>query len=139
MEYGKTNRQYPTYHHLFIFPGGLDYSTMSYVSDDRNYTDPNNSGIDTINRVGDVTGEPPTNKAVDRDKAAKMANLLEDLKFPATKEDIKNHLNRKSPAMGNRINDIFEAIWNNLRDDVTYNSAYEVEKAAGLVKKTDGK
>ena len=112
---------------------------MSYVSDDRNYTDPSNSGIDTISRAGDITGEPPTNKAVDRDMAAKMANLLEDLKFPATKEDIKNHLNRKSPAMGNRINDIFEAVWNNLRDDMTYNSSYEVEKAAGLVKKSQEK
>ena len=112
---------------------------MSYVSDDRNYTDSSNSGIDTISRAGDLTGEPPTNKAVDRDKAAKMANLLEDLKFPATKEDIKNHLNRKSPAMGNRINDIFEAVWNNLRDDMTYNSSYEVEKSAGLVKKTEKK
>ncbi len=112
---------------------------MSYVSDDRNYTDSSNSGIDTISRAGDLTGEPPTNKAVDRDKAAKMANLLEDLKFPATKEDIKNHLNRKSPAMGNRINDIFEAVWNNLSDDMTYNSSYEVEKAAGLVEKTEKK
>ena len=112
---------------------------MSYVSDDRNYTDSSNSGIDTISRAGDLTGEPPTNKAVDRDKAAKMANLLEDLKFPATKEDIKNHLNRKSPAMGNRINDILEAVWNNLRDDMTYNSSYEVEKAAGLVEKTEKK
>lgn len=111
---------------------------MSYVSDDRNYTDSSNSGIDTtISRAGDLTGEPPTNKAVDRDKAAKMANLLEDLKFPATKEDIKNHINRKSPAMGNRINDIFEAVWNNLRDDMTYTSSYEVEKAAGLVEKTE--
>jgi hypothetical protein len=41
--------------------------------------------------------------------------------------------------MGNRINDIFESIWNDLRDDVTYNSAYEVEKAAGLVEKADEK
>ena len=49
---------------------------MSYVSDDRNYTDPSNSGIDAMSRVGDITGEPPTNRAVDRDKAAKMANLL---------------------------------------------------------------
>jgi hypothetical protein len=112
---------------------------MSYVSDDRNYTDSSNSGIDTISRAGDLTGEPPTNKAVDRDKAAKMANLLEDLKFPATKEDIKNHLNRKSPAMGNRINDIFEAVWNNLKDNMTYTSSYEVEKAAGLVEKTEKK
>ena len=47
---------------------------MSYVSEDKNYTDPSSSGIDTtISRVGDMTGEPPTNKAVDRDKAAKMA------------------------------------------------------------------
>ncbi len=51
-------------------------------------------------------------------------------------EDIKNHLNRKSPAMGNQINDIFEAVWNNLRNDAVYNSSYEVEKAAGLVEKT---
>jgi hypothetical protein len=109
---------------------------MSYVSDDRNYTDPSNSDVDTISsRAGDITGGPSTNKAVDRHKAAKMANLLEDLKFPATKEDIKNHINRKSPAMGNRINDIFEAVWNNLGDEVTYNNAYEVEKAAGLVEK----
>lgn len=69
---------------------------MSYVSDDRNYTDPNNSGIDTIIRVGDITGEPPTNEAIDRNKAAKMANLLEDLKFPATRRisritSIENH------------------------------------------------
>jgi hypothetical protein len=114
---------------------------MSYVSEDKNYTDNNNSGIDnnsSISRVGDITGEPPTNQPTDRDKAAKMANLLEGLQFPATKEDIKNHLNRKSPAMGNRINDIFEAIWNNLPDNdkVSYNSVYEVEKAAGLVEKT---
>jgi len=111
---------------------------LSYVSEDRNYTDNSNSGIDsTSERAGDSTGEPPINQATDRDKAAKMANLLEGLQFPATKEDIKNHINRKSPAMGNRINDIFEAIWNNLPDNnnVSYNSAYEVEKAAGLVEK----
>jgi len=111
---------------------------MSYVSKDKNYTDNNNSGIDSsISRAGDITGEPPNNQPTDRDKAAKMANLLEGLQFPATKEDIKNHINRKSPAMGNRINDIFETVWNNLSDDnVTYNSVYEVEKAAGLVEET---
>lgn len=109
---------------------------MAYLSDDRNYTDPNESGIDAIDRAGDITGEPPTNEAIDRDKAAKMANLLEDLEFPATKEDIKNHINRKSPTMGNRINDIFEAVWNNLRDGVAYENVFEVEKAAGLVKES---
>ncbi|MEW6604285.1 MAG: hypothetical protein AB1351_06300 [Thermoproteota archaeon] len=106
------------------------------MSDDRNYTDPDESGIDAMNRVGDITGEPSVNQAVDRDKASKMANLLEDLKFPATKEDIKNHINRKSPAMGNRINDIFEAVWNNLKEDVAYENVFEVEKAAGLVKES---
>lgn len=110
---------------------------MSYLSDDRNYTDPNNSGIDAADRVGDITGEPPTNQPTDRNKAAKMANLLEDLQFPATKEDIKNHINRKSPAMGNRINDIFEAVWNNLREDVAYKNVFEVEKAAGLVQESE--
>lgn len=107
---------------------------MSYVSGDKNYTDPENSGIDSTDRVGNITGEPPTSEATDRDKAAKMANLLEGLTFPATKEDIKNHINRKSPAMGNRINDVFEAVWNQLRDDTKFNNVYEVERAAGLVK-----
>jgi hypothetical protein len=108
---------------------------MSYISEDKNYTDTKNSGMDATDRVGDMTGEPPNSEATDRDKAAKMANLLEGLAFPATKEDIKNHINRKSPAMGNRINDIFEAVWNQLRDDTTYNNVYEVERAAELIKK----
>src|SRR3954464_4880819 len=110
---------------------------LSYVSEDRNYTDNNNSGIDsTSGRAGDVTGgEPPTNQATDRDKAAKMANLLEGLQFPATKEDIKNHINRKSPAMGNRVNDVFEAVYNRLEDGIRYENVYAVEQAAGLVEK----
>src|ERR671939_1050581 len=110
---------------------------MSYASEDKNYTDPKNSGIDATDRVGDMTGEPPNSEATDRDKAAKMANLLEGLAFPATKEDIKNHINRKSPAMGNRINDIFEAVWNNLEDGVSYINVYDIELAAGLVEKKD--
>ena len=39
--------------------------------------------------------------------------------------------------MGNRINDVFEAVQNNLGDGISYNSAYEIERAAGLVKKLD--
>jgi hypothetical protein len=39
--------------------------------------------------------------------------------------------------MGNRINDVFEAVQNNLEDVISYNSAYEIERAAGLVKKLD--
>src|ERR671938_1145898 len=109
---------------------------MSSVSSDRNYTDSAQSGADaTSERVGDVTGEPPTNEATNRDTASKMANLLEGLQFPATKEDIKNHINRKSPAMANRINDVLEAVQNNLEDGIGYNSVYDIEVAAGLVEK----
>jgi len=111
---------------------------MSYVSDDRNYTDPSQSGIDsTTERAGDTTGEPTTNEAVNRKTSSKMANLLEGLQFPATKEDIKNHINRKSPSMGNRINDVFESVQNNLEDGVTYESVYAIELAARLVEKRE--
>ena len=103
---------------------------------DRNYTDVEQSGIDSkAERVGDITGEPPTNEAMDRNKASKLANLLEGLEFPATKEKIRNQLNTRSPSMGNRINDVVEAIENNLEDGREYGSAYDVEVAAGLVKK----
>ena len=109
---------------------------MSYVSSDRNYTDNTQSGVDAkAERVGNITGEPATNEPVNRDKSAKMANLLEGLEFPATKEHIKNHINRKSPTMGNRNNDVLEAIQNNLEDGVKYNNVYDVELAARLVEK----
>jgi hypothetical protein len=109
---------------------------MSNVSSDRNYTDNRQSGVDaTVERVGDIKGEPPINKAIDRNTASKMANLLEGLEFPATKENIKSHLNKKSPTMGNRINDVFEAIQNNLEDGVKYYSTYDVEVASRLVEK----
>ena len=62
-----------------------------------------------------------------------MANLLEGISFPTNKDRIKDHLNRLSPSMGNRINDVLEAIQNNLDDNVEYNSTYEIEKSAGLV------
>jgi hypothetical protein len=39
--------------------------------------------------------------------------------------------------MGNGINDVFEAIQNKLEDGVSYNSVYEIEQAAGLVKKRE--
>lgn len=107
-------------------------------STDRNYTSVEESGISSkADRVRDITGEPPTNEAVDHDKAAKMANLLEGLEFPATKEKIRNHLNARSPSMGNRINDVVEAIEINLDEDREYASAYDVEVAAGLVVKRE--
>ncbi len=109
---------------------------MSYVSSDRNYTESSQSGADSSSeRVGDRTGEPPTNAVTNRNTASKMANLLEGLQFPASKEDIKNHINRMSPAMGNRVNDVFEAVQNNLEDGIIYNNVYAVELAAGLVEK----
>jgi hypothetical protein len=62
---------------------------MSSVSSDRNYTDNTRSGIDaTVERVGDLRGELPANQAINRETASKMANLLEGLQFPATKETI---------------------------------------------------
>ena len=111
---------------------------MSNVSTGRNCTDNTQSGVGaTMERVGDSTGEPATNKTTDRDSASKMANLLEGLQFPATKEDIKNHINKKSPAMANRINDVLEAVQNRLEDGVKYDSVYTIELAAGLVQKKE--
>jgi hypothetical protein len=106
------------------------------MSTGHNYTD--QSDID-VERVGDVTGKPPTNKATDRNVAAKMANLLEGLEFPVTKAEIKNHLNKKSPSMGNRINDVFEAVENKLNDYTKYDSVYDIELAAGLVNQAGNK
>jgi hypothetical protein len=104
------------------------------MSSDPNYSGQDQSSIGArTERVGDITGVPPTNKAVDKDKASKMANLLEGLQFPATKEEIKAHLNMKSPSMGKRINDVLEAVENNLDEERRYDSAYDVEIAAGLV------
>ena len=105
---------------------------------DRNYTDVEQSGINSkAERVGDITGEPPTNEAMDRNKASKLANLLEGLEFPATKEEIRNHVNTRSPSMANRINDVVEAIENSLDEGRKYGSAYDVEVAVGLVKKKE--
>jgi hypothetical protein len=105
---------------------------MSYVSSDPNYTDRSKTES-SIERAGDISGEPPTNEATDRDVASKLANLLEGLRFPASKEEIKD------PAMGNRINDVLEAVQNNLEDGIRYNSVYEIEMSSGLVKRKDDK
>ena len=104
---------------------------MAYVSDDPNSTEKRYNGV---YRKGDVTGESADNVTNDIKKAAKLATLLEGISFPTNKERIKDHINRLSPSMGNRINDVLEAIQNNLDDNVEYNSTYEIEKSAGLVK-----
>jgi hypothetical protein len=112
------------------------FGSMSYVPSDPNYTD---RGVNEnpIDRVEDISGDPSTNEATNKPLASKLANLLEGLTFPATKEKIKDHLNRKSPAMGNRINDVLEAVQNNLEDGVNYDSVYDIEQAAGLVERKE--
>ncbi|HEX7032476.1 MAG TPA: hypothetical protein VF172_05700 [Nitrososphaera sp.] len=75
----------------------------------------------------------PVNQAADRGKAPKVANLLENLAFPATKEDIKNHTNRKSSAMHNRINDISSCLEEPERRSGIQKSIFKVEKSATLV------
>ena len=104
---------------------------MAYVSDNPNFTD--KSENDT-SKIADIDGKSVENSPTDIKKASKLANLLEGISFPADKEKIKDHLNRLSPSMGNRINDVLEPIQNNLDDNVEYNSTYEIEKSAGLVK-----
>jgi hypothetical protein len=104
---------------------------MAYVSDNPNFTEKSESGI---SRIADIGGKSMENSPTDIKKASKLANLLEGISFPANKEKIKDHLNRLSPSMGNRINDVLEAIQNNLDENVEYNTTYEIEKAAGLVK-----
>jgi hypothetical protein len=104
---------------------------MAYVSDNPNFTE--KSENDTP-RIEDIDRKSVENSPTDLKKASKLANLLEGISFPANKEKIKDHLNRLSPSMGNRINDVLEAIQNNLDENVEYNTTYEIEKAAGLVK-----
>lgn len=109
---------------------------MLESNSDINYTDPTKTGeLSTYLRQGDKTNTPSDNEAMDREIVSKMANLLEGLQFPATKEEIKDHLNKKSPAMGNRINDVLESIQNNLTQESKYNDVYDIALATGLVKK----
>ena len=109
---------------------------MLESNSDINYTDPTKTGeFSTYLRQGDKTNTPSDNEATDREIVSKMANLLEGLQFPTTKEEIKDHLNKKSPAMGNRINDVLESIQNNLTQESKYNDVYDIALATGLVKK----
>ena len=109
---------------------------MSESNSDINYTDPAKTGeFSTYLRQGDKTNTPSDNEATDRETLSKMANLLEGLQFPATTEEIKNHVNKKSPAMGNRINDVLETIQNNLNQKSEYQDVYDIALATGLVKK----
>lgn len=85
-----------------------------------------------------LVNHPPTKRPIETLRR-KLANLLKGLTFPASKEEIKDYLNRKSPTMGNRNNDVLEAVQNNLEDGIRYNSVYEIEMSSGLVKRKDDK
>jgi hypothetical protein len=79
---------------------------------------------------------------VNPSEASKIANLLEGLTFPATKEQIKNYIaDGKSIAISSEsARTTSQYIENNLQDGKKYNSTYEVEKALGLIiKKNNGK
>ena len=103
---------------------------MAYVSDNPNFTEKSENDV---YRIEDNDRKSAENSATDIKKASKLANLLEGISFPANKENIKDHLNRLSPSMGNRITDVLEAIQNNLDENIEYKTTYEIEKAAGLV------
>jgi hypothetical protein len=74
------------------------------------------------------------NEPTDRDKAAKFANLLEGLKFPVTKEEIRNHINQKKHTIVRQtLNMILRLIQDRLKKGIRYKNAYEIEKTIGLV------
>ncbi len=85
-------------------------------------------------RVGDITDQPADVEALNREKAADLANVLEDLKFPATKEEIRNYVNAKPPS-GSKKADIMQCV-DSLQDNTAYNNVHEIEKDAGLVRRT---
>lgn len=88
-------------------------------------------------RVGDITGQPPEAKALNREKAANLANLLEDLEFPATKAEIKEHIGNKRPDQISE--EYLDKVVDNLKENVGYESVFEIEVDAGLVKKAGGR
>lgn len=97
---------------------------MSYEADDR-----------SIRGADDATQEQTTTKAIDSNQASKIANMLEGLRFPATKEQIRKHV-----ADGGAIalsventRNTSRYIDDNLQDGRKYNNTYEIETALGLV------
>ena len=93
----------------------------------------------SVGGVGDITQEPATNEAVNTSEASKIANLLQGLTFPATKEQIKNYIaDGKSITISSKSAKITsQFIDDNLQDGKKYNSTYEIERALGLVVKKD--
>ena len=73
------------------------------------------------------------NEAPNKDIASRMANVLEGIDFPVTKEEIINHIQKKKSLE----DDVLGSIHNNLQDDIKYDNVYEIEKAAKLVVQKD--
>ena len=101
---------------------------MSYIENDVD----NSAG-----REGENTQEPAANKAIDANEASKIANILEGLRFPATKEQIIKYIaDGKSIALSvENARNTSKYIDDNLKDGKKYNNTYEVERALGLVVK----
>lgn len=76
------------------------------------------------------------NQARDLNLAVAMANLLEGLDFPAAKDEIISHI-VKNPRVNNgrRHENILALIRSNLKSNIKYNSAYDIERATKLVVK----
>ena len=83
--------------------------------------------------------QEPVNEATNKDIASRMANMLEGIDFPVTKEEIINHIQKKKigNTHGESLEDVLGSIHNNLQDDIKYDNVYEIEKAARLVVQKD--
>jgi hypothetical protein len=81
-----------------------------------------------------LTNEPAENQTKYKKLASKLANLLKGLEILASKKNILDHINRKSPLMGNKTNDVFENISNNLKEVINYENVYEIGLDAQIVK-----
>jgi|SRR5215208_968894 len=97
--------------------------------------------VDDVDRfiggTGDATQEPTTNKAIDSNEASKIANMLEGLRFPATKEQIIKYIadGRSIASSVENARNTSQYIDDNLQDGRKYNNTYEIERALGLVVK----
>jgi hypothetical protein len=101
---------------------------MSYEVDDEDRS---------ISGAGDATQEPTTSKAIDSNEASKIANMLEGLRFPATKEQIRKYVaeGRGIALSVANAGNTSRYIDDNLQGGRKYNNTYEIERALGLVVK----
>jgi hypothetical protein len=84
----------------------------------------------------------PLNEARNKELASRLANLLESLKFPSTKSRIIDHIQQQiqgdaADATYGNDKGVLWVVENNLSSNnrKRYNNVYEIEKAAGLVKR----